>query len=252
MGGARLTNSFLRIFAYGVVPAVLIGLFVVQVGLREDAPVLRERAEVGAFDADFFQLTAVEIAALPFAVRFDHPLGGAAAGAFAYDAQPFLTLNEERGGRHSGADLNGIGGGDSDLGDPVRAAGVGRVMYAGEPSPGWGNVVILAHRVRPGVGAGPERVIQTVYAHLERIDVARGQVVRRGEQLGTVGTAGGRLEAHLHFEVREHLGRGLGGGYLVGAEGRHDPVLFLARNRGASPELLTRDLGWERRVPVGE
>ena len=52
-------------------------------------------------------------------------------------------MNAARGGRHTGQDLHGIGGENTDEGLPVRAAGRGLLIYAGEPSPDWGNVVVL-------------------------------------------------------------------------------------------------------------
>ncbi|MFL6595529.1 MAG: M23 family metallopeptidase, partial [Chthoniobacterales bacterium] len=86
-----------------------------------------------------FQLpSALDLASLPTAARFDFPLGSE-NGALAYNAQPF-TEN-----RHLGDDLNGIGGENSDLGDPVFAVADGRVIYAQEGGPGWGNIVIVLH-----------------------------------------------------------------------------------------------------------
>ena len=58
--------------------------------------------------------SALETASLPTAARFDFPLGSE-HGAMAYNAQRF-TEN-----RHLGDDLNGIGGENSDLGDPIFA-----------------------------------------------------------------------------------------------------------------------------------
>ena len=84
------------------------------------------------FDPALLRLSAAETAALPLAARFDHPLGSE-HGALTYNARPF------RMARHLGDDLNGIGGGNSDLGDPVHAIAAGRVVYAGEPGPGWGK-----------------------------------------------------------------------------------------------------------------
>ena len=64
-----------------------------------------------------FQLSApIDLASLPTAARFDFPLGSE-NGAMSYNAQRF-TEN-----RHLGDDLNGIGGENSDLGDPVLCRG---------------------------------------------------------------------------------------------------------------------------------
>lgn len=93
-------------------------------------------------------LTPQELAKAPLADVFVSPLGDD-NGAFTYSAQGFGAMNAARGGRHTGQDLNGIGGENTDEGLPVRAAGRGLLIYAGEPSPDWGNVVVLLHRL-PG------------------------------------------------------------------------------------------------------
>ncbi len=181
-------------------------------------------------DPAFHRLTAREIATLPLAPRFDHPLGSE-HGALAYNAQPFRIT------RHLGDDFNGIGGQNSDLGDPVYAAGAGRVVFARNVGGGWGNMVILAHRV-PDPG-GDWKVWQTVYAHLEEIQVRLGEAVERGRPIGTVGTADGRyLAAHLHFEVREGPYVNPGVGYADTPMNRASPERFLFEHRGAPEDLL--------------
>lgn len=140
-------------------------------------------------------LTPQQLALIPLADGFQSPCG-TAKGGFVYDAQPFNAHNPKRGGHHTGSDLNGIGGEDTDLGLPVNAAARGLVVYCGEPSAEWGNVVVLAHRL-----PGDERVIQTLYAHLDTSIVRQGQLVGRGEPIGTIGTAHGNYKAHLHFEA---------------------------------------------------
>ncbi|MBE6415605.1 MAG: M23 family metallopeptidase [Akkermansiaceae bacterium] len=140
-------------------------------------------------------LTPHQLALVPVADGFQSPCG-TATGGFVYDAQPFNTPNEKRGGHHTGSDINGIGGENTDLGLPVNAAARGLVVYSGEPSPEWGKVVVLAHRL-PGDG----RIIQTLYAHLDKSIVNVGRFVGRGEPIGTVGTANGHYLAHLHFEA---------------------------------------------------
>lgn len=140
-------------------------------------------------------LSPEQLVRIPFVDGFQSPLG-CANGAFTYDAQPFGAPNPPRGGNHTGQDLNGIGGANTDEGQPVYAAGRGLVVYAGNPHAAWGNVVVLAHRV-----PGDARVIQTLYAHLGEINVRTGQLLPRGARVGTVGTANGTYLAHLHFEA---------------------------------------------------
>lgn len=76
-------------------------------------------------------------------------------------------------------------------GTPVLAALAGRVVLA-ESLGGYGLTVMLGH---PGG-------IQTLYAHLDRIDVAVGSEVGQGDALGTVGITGSATGPHLHFELR--------------------------------------------------
>ena len=173
----------------------------------------------------------VELAATPTAARLDMPLGSEHA-ALTYDFQPFLTFNPDRGGRHLGDDLNGIGGMDTDLGDPVYAIGAGRVVYSADARSGWGNIVIIAHRLADGSR------FQSFYAHLQRRDVSAGMDVVRGETVGTVGKGGGAYPAHLHFELRDSLCPNPGRGYFDSALNRLDPSATVRAKRGAADELL--------------
>ena len=170
------------------------------------------------------------------ATAFAPPLG-AEQGGLAYNAQKFWEMNEARGGHHTGDDLNGIGGMDTDLGDPVFAAADGLVIYAGEPSSGWGNVVVLAHKLPDG------RALHSMYAHLHRIDVPSGALVPRGGRVGTVGTANGHYPAHLHFEIRESDNVDIGGGYGAAPLNRLDPMgMLAAAGEALAPSPLARAL----------
>src|SRR5205807_10451958 len=75
-------------------------------------------------------------------------------GAMSYNAQRF-TENH-----HLGDDLNGIGGENSDLGDPIYAIADGRVLLARDGGPSWGNVVIVLHAYIEN-GAGGSRATTT-------------------------------------------------------------------------------------------
>src|ERR1700682_81953 len=130
-----------------------------------------------------FQIpSALELASIPTATRFDFPLGSE-NGALAYNAQRF-TEN-----KHLGDDLNGIGGENSDLGDPIYAVADGRVLLARDGGPGWGNIVILLHAYLEN---GERKYVQSYYGHVQDMLVHPGETVRRGQHIATVGTAGGR------------------------------------------------------------
>jgi len=77
-------------------------------------------------------------------------------------------------------------------GTPVGAAENGVVVYAGNGLKGSGNLVLVRHEDR----------WMSAYAHLDRIDVSNGQVLKRGQKLGTVGSTGAVREPQLHFEIR--------------------------------------------------
>jgi len=170
------------------------------------------------------------LAGLPTAARFDFPIGNE-NGAFAYNAQPF-TQN-----RHLGDDLNGIGGENSDLGDPVFAVADGQVIFADEAGPGWGNVIIVLHAYEEN---GARKFVQSYYGHVETILVERKQKVHRGEQIATIGTADGRYWAHLHFEMREFTTPFIGAGYREDTRGWVDPSAFIASHRGAPADDVGR------------
>lgn len=202
-------------------------------------------------DGRMILLTPQELAKAPLADVFTSPMGDE-NGAFTYVAQGLGDMNTTRGGRHTGLDLNGIGGENTDEGLPVRAAGRGLLIYAGEPSPDWGNVVVLLHRLPDG------RFVQSLYAHLKTVsDISLGSLVGRGEQLGTVGTAHGNYLAHLHFEMIESIAHEAGmPGYGKTVFNRINPDEVL-KQYAPNPEMMMPDpvialkqvqmaAGWEK------
>ncbi len=207
----------------------IIGIIGITAAVVAGATLLRRTGQPGdpagvpAFDPAFDLPGALELAAVPRASRFVAPMGSE-HGAMTYNAQPFL-LN-----RHLGDDLNGIGGQNSDLGDPVYAAGNGRVLYAGDAKNDWGNVVILGHRLDDG------RLVQSFYGHLDSITVGVGGDVARGEEIGKVGNVGGRYLAHLHFEIRESTVVAPAQGYWPTPLDRVSPQQFLDARWGEGIE----------------
>lgn len=78
-------------------------------------------------------------------------------------------------------------------GTAVRAAENGVVAYTGSEMAGYGNLVLIRHQ---------DRWI-TAYAHMEKILVKKGDVVKAGQSIGTVGATGSVDSPQLHFEVRK-------------------------------------------------
>ncbi len=77
-------------------------------------------------------------------------------------------------------------------GDPVRAAGSGKVAYAGNELRGFGNLLLIKH---PGGWV-------TAYAHNSRLLVKRGDRVKVGDVIAKVGSSGNVVLPQLHFEIR--------------------------------------------------
>lgn len=151
-----------------------------------------------AFVATLIAAPTGNVARTRIADGFDFPVGKPNAEGY-YKSRGFLR-------HHPGEDWNGVGGGNTDLGDPVYSVGHGMVVFAKDVRMGWGNVVIVRHTYLQN------RELQTVdsfYAHLDRILVREGQQVLRGQQVGTIGTNRGMYTAHLHFEVRKNLHIGI-------------------------------------------
>ncbi len=147
---------------------------------------------------------------------FDFPVGPPDAEGY-YDAQPFGKND------HLGSDWNGVGGGNTDLGDRVSAVARGRVTEVEDVGGGWGNVVRVVHR-------DGDSCVESLYAHLSKVSVLPGESVKRGQQIGAIGTATGRYWAHLHLEIRDAPGAPLGGGY--GDPDRQvDPTAFVKARR---------------------
>ncbi len=76
-------------------------------------------------------------------------------------------------------------------GTPIRSVGDGVVEFAGSQN-GYGNMVEIRHSNQRS----------TLYAHLSRVDVRKGQHVEQGARIGAVGSTGWATGPHLHFEVK--------------------------------------------------
>lgn len=110
------------------------------------------------------------------------PVRDAALGSpFGYRNDPIAGVRS----MHEGMDFS------AEPGSPVFVAADGVVLSAAY-HPEYGNLIEVDH------GEG----LTSRYAHLSRMDVQPGALVKRGTQLGAVGNTGRSTGPHLHFEVR--------------------------------------------------
>jgi len=110
------------------------------------------------------------------------------ASGFGWRSDPFTKARK----MHRGMDFT------APRGTPIYATGDGKVIRADNRSSGFGKHIRIDH----GYG------YMTLYAHLSRYNVKRGQKVKRGDLIGFVGNTGRSEAPHVHYEVRkdgEHL-----------------------------------------------
>ena len=111
------------------------------------------------------------------------PTAGSISSPFGGRTNPISGRSEF----HRGIDIS------SRAGTPVTATAEGVITFAGWNG-GGGNLVVVAH------GQG----FETYYAHNQKIAVAVGQKVKRGEVIAYVGSTGSSTGSHCHYEVWRH------------------------------------------------
>lgn len=109
--------------------------------------------------------------------KFDWPVNGRVISGFG---------NLGSGRKNDGINIK------ANLGTTVKAADTGTVAYAGNELKGFGNLILIKHN---------DGWI-TAYAHNDQLFVRKGQKVKRGEKIATVGSTGSVTTPQLHFEVR--------------------------------------------------
>ncbi|MFH1120355.1 MAG: M23 family metallopeptidase [Bacteroidota bacterium] len=102
---------------------------------------------------------------------------------FGYRTDPFYKVTKF----HEGIDFT------ASVGTDIYATGDGVVTMVERSRGGYGNCITINH------GFGYE----TVYAHLSKMNVRRGEKVKRGFVIGHVGNTGKSTSPHLHYEVRK-------------------------------------------------
>ncbi len=97
----------------------------------------------------------------------------------------YIHVNQSFHSGHPGVDLK------AQIGDPIYPLMKGQVTLVSRERFAYGNHVIIDH------GNG----LETLYAHLSRIDVEAGQQVTTDQSIGEIGVTGWSTGPHLHFEV---------------------------------------------------
>ncbi len=118
-------------------------------------------------------------------IAFVTPLKGYAINS-AYGLRRLAS--EARARQHKGVDIA------APQGTSVFVACEGEVLRTGYDSGGYGRFIEVQH----------PNGMSTLYAHLSRVDVARGDRLGSGERIGLVGSTGRSTGPHLHFEVRRN------------------------------------------------
>jgi len=144
-------------------------------------------------DATSKQAAAVKARLEPVIWAWGHtpsipPTAGYLSSGFGVRVSPFSRSNEEGDGLlgyHTGLDISNA------LDTPIQATADGEIEEAGWMDRyGWG--VLIRH-------TGEQ---ETLYAHMNRLNVKVGQKVSRGDILGFMGRSGNATGIHLHYEVR--------------------------------------------------
>ncbi len=100
---------------------------------------------------------------------------------------PIIERFNVAGDINKGIDIRG------NIGDPVRAAAQGEVVYAGSGLLGYGNLVIVNHN----------ETYLSAYAHNRRMFVKEGDLVKTGQVIAELGDSGTKI-SKLHFEIRKN------------------------------------------------
>ncbi len=117
---------------------------------------------------------------------YDGPIG---EGYFIWPTVANYLSGNDYTDYHSGIDIAGS------MGNAIYAAASGVVVYAGWNNYGYGYMVVLDH------GDG----WQTLYAHMNQVNVVCGQAAFQGNVIGGVGSSGNSTGSHLHFEMQSDV-----------------------------------------------
>ncbi len=89
---------------------------------------------------------------------------------------------------HTGIDFR------ASMGTPVLATSDGKIVKVQRIRTGYGNKIVIEH----------DSIYKSLYGHLSQVNVEVGQIVKKGDIIGEVGSSGAATAPHLHYEVIEN------------------------------------------------
>ena len=168
---------------------------------KEIETLLKQNRELETLSNEFTQLIreASKVGAYLGTGKFIKPVKGWISSRYGMRMHPIF----KRKIKHTGIDIA------APKGRRINAADSGKVIFAGTKG-GYGKSVLIYHGINPKTG----KSLSTFYAHQSRIFVKKGDIVKKGTEIGWVGSTGYATGPHLHFEMKE--------------DGKHiDPLKYL-------------------------
>lgn len=155
------------------------------VNTTERLDILTKELVIQSKSLDEIELLAKNKESLLTSIPSIQPISGSElkrmVSGYGYRIDPFTKKRT----MHWGMDFS------AKTGTPIYATGDGRISRADNRAVGFGNHVRIDH----GFG------YVSIYAHMDKIAVRRGNIVKRGDLIGYVGNTGRSVAPHLHYEI---------------------------------------------------
>lgn len=141
---------------------------------------------------------------------------------------------------HSGNDVNGNAGGNTDCGTPLKAIMPGTITSVVSQVSGYGKHCHLQFQING-------KVYWAHYCHLQDVYVRTGQIVKEGDLIGRMGTTGNSTHCHLHFEIKNQP-TGVDGIAKTQADLKkwENPWEFIKKNMNVAAPVNPDDVKWNK------
>ena len=157
------------------------------IGTTKRMEILSKQVVVQSKSLDEIQRMALDKEVLLSAIPSIQPINNEdlrrMASGYGWRTDPFTKTRR----KHKGMDFS------APTGTPIYATSDGKVIRVDGRAPGYGKHIRIDH----GFG------YVTLYGHLSKYNVRRGQEVKRGDVIGFVGNTGRSVAPHLHYEIRK-------------------------------------------------